>query len=342
VQVASIQTLIGREVLPEASLVVIDEAHHFVAAEWGRVAQHYSTAKIVGVTATPERGDGTPLGDLFAELVPIVGVKELIDLGFLVPCDVVAPPKKTRCNSQTPLDAYLKHAAGRKAVVFAASVAEAYALAKEFTAAGHAAACVEGETPADDRDAILERFELGELQVVTNVYCLTEGWDCPSVEVCIVARGCSATGTWLQMIGRVLRPSPGKSTAIVIDLRGAVHEHGLPDDDRVFSLDGRAISVGEAPVKTCPECEHVIPLSARVCPNCGNESAGSDREDDGERHDLIKISKKDRERGYFLEQLDLAHRRGYRPGWAAHRFQEKFKRFPAALWRELVGRGAAA
>ena len=343
VQVASIQTLLARDAaLPPATLVVFDECHHFVAEQWGTVGAHYASAKIVGVTATPERGDGTPLGDLFDVLVPLVSVRELTDLGFLVPCSVIAPPTKTKKNSAHPVDAYEKHAKGRKAVVFAASVEAAYALAEQFTAKGYPAACVEGDTPADERDAILDRFARGELQILTNVLCLTEGWDCPSVSCAILARGCSATGTFLQMVGRVLRPSPetGKVDALVLDLRGVVHDHGLPDQGRTFSLEGRAISGGDAPVRTCPECEHVIPLCSRACPECGAALSTSDKGLDVAPMKLGRISKANLERAYWDEQIAIARARGYRLGWVAHRWQEKFGRFPAKFWREASRRAA--
>jgi DNA repair protein RadD len=342
VQVASIQTLVARGSLPEASLVVFDEAHHYVAEEWGLVAQQYATAKIVGVTATPERGDGTPLGDLFDVLIPIVSVKQLTRLDFLVPCKVIAPPKRLKRNGIPPLEAYEKYARGRKAVVFAASVRQAYELAEEFSAAGYPAACIEADTPTDERDATLERFDHGDLLVLCNCYVLTEGWDCTSVDTCILARGCSHPGMFLRIVGRVLRIHPGKTEAILLDLRGAVHAHGLPDDDRVFSLEGKPISGGDAPIKVCPECSAVIPLGCVTCPYChaivGERDAG---DGNGERHELTTITRQERERLFFVEHLQIANDRGYRPGWVAHRFQEKFGHFPAALWRELVGRRAA-
>jgi superfamily II DNA or RNA helicase len=347
VQIASVQTLIARQkragsllgddALPPATLVILDEAHHYVAETWGSVATHYADAKILGVTATPERGDGTPLGDLFDTLVPLASVRELVDAGFLVPCDVIGPPRKTRSLSEDPVDAYAKHGGGRKAVVFASSVKDAYELAGRFTMAGFPSACVEGDMAADTRDSTLTRFATGELRVVVNVFVLTEGWDCPSVEVCILARGCSATGTFLQMIGRVLRPSPEtqKTRALLIDLRGAVHAHDMPDADREYSLEGKGISEGgEAPLKTCKACLVLVPLSVRVCPACGAEFPKSTWLE--EKLGLSKIERADVERTFFVDSLEAAQMRGYKPGWAVHRFVKKFGRFPAKLWKELV------
>ncbi len=189
VQVASICTLLARvkrssgglfvgDGLPDATLVVPDEAHHYVSDEWSLIKDRYAAAKILGVTATPERGDGRALGDLFDVLVPVASVKELIAAGYLVPCDVIAPPKKMKRNHEDPVDAYVKHGGGRKAVVFASSVKAAYELAGRFTMAGFPAACIEGEMDAGARDIALDRFARGELRVLVNVFVLTEGWDC--------------------------------------------------------------------------------------------------------------------------------------------------------------------
>ena len=186
------------------------------------------------------------------------------------------------------------------------------------------------------RDARLEAFASGDLDVITNVFVLTEGWDAPRAEICMLARGCTSTGTYLQMVGRVLRPSPGKSSARLIDLRGAVHDHGLPDEGRTFSLEGRAISGGAAPVKTCPTCSLVVALAIQTCPGCG--FAFPPASCDPDIVGLTKIERDDRERGYFASLVEQARLRGYKTGWAGYKFREKFGRFPAKLLREHVAR----
>jgi superfamily II DNA or RNA helicase len=338
VQVAMVQTMLARRSFPAASLVILDEAHHYVADEWGTVAEHYKDAIVLGFTATPERADGTPLGDIFETMVVAAKFGELIELGFLKPIDVIAPERKTRALCTDPFDAYQAHGGGRKAVLFASSVKEAKAIAERFTAGGVPAACVDGDTPAAERDDILAAFERGELRVVTNVYCLTEGWDCPSVEVVILARSCGSAATYLQIVGRVLRPSPetGKASARLIDLRGVVHTHGMPTAERTFSLEGKPITTGEAPLKTCPECSCTCPIATRVCATCGYEFPAATCAPDPAK--LTKIEQADLERAYFEETAQEARERGYRPGWVAHRFVEKFGRFPAKLWRTHYGR----
>jgi len=347
VQVASVQTLLARVAragrsmfgdsgLPAATLLVLDEAHHYVADKWAAIAAHYKDAKILGVTATPERGDGAPLGDLFEELLPLASVRELTDAGYLVPCDVIAPPAKRRSNCEDPVDAYVRLAPGRKAVVFASSVKDAYELASRYAMAGFPAACIEGDMAADERDSALARFAAGELVVLVNVFVLTEGWDCPSAEVCILARGCSHVGTYLQMVGRVLRCHPGKTRALLIDLRGAVHKHDLPSADRTYSLEGRAISAGEAPTKVCKACGVLSPIAARVCAACGAEFPPPPAE---APMLLSRVEAAAVESTFFGEQYEAAVRRGStKPaGYAAHRFVEKYGRFPAKFWREHGG-----
>ena len=338
VRIATIQSLLCRGELPDASMLLMDEAHHYVADAWGAVAAKYAHALRIGFTATPERSDGTPLGDLFDSLVVIATIPELTALGHLVPCDVIAPPRQTRTLAWDPVDAWFEHAFNRPTVVFAGGCEDGKLLADRFNGRGIAAGYVDGDTPAEERDATLAAFAAGELRIVVNIFVLTEGWDCPSSEVCMIARGCSHAGTFLQMVGRVLRPFPGKDRALLLDLRGVVHEHGLPDESRSFSLEGRAISGGEAPVKTCPVCSHVCAIACRVCPTCDAEFAFDTTED---RCALVKITKAEVERGFFVSQLEEATRRGYKPGFAAHRFQEKFGRFPAKYWREFVSRRAA-
>lgn len=341
VVVETVQSLLARGSLPPATLVVLDEAHHYVADEWKQLAAAYPEAILLGFTATPERADGAPLGDAFDDMIVAATVPELIELGDLCPCDVIAPPRPTSALAWDPLAAWLEHADRRPTISFHSGVKEARDQAASFRAIGVAAAHVDGEMPEGERDAVIEAFCRGDLTVLTNVFCLTEGFDAPRTAVVMLARGCSSTGSYLQMIGRALRPSPGKDAALLIDLRGAVHRHGLPDEARTFSLDGRAISGGgEAPVKTCASCNHACAIACRTCPTCGASFDATTCVVD--RCELVKIGRAEQERGFFVDCLETAQMRGFKPGWVAHRFKEKFGRFPAKLWREFVAGKAAA
>src|SRR5690606_12153671 len=148
-----------------------------------------------------------------------------------------------------PVERYLAAARGRRAIFFAVSVEQARELADRLNAADVPAACIHGETPAEDRADALARFVAGELIALTNVYVLTEGADLPAAEVCVLARGFSHASTYLQCIGRVLRPAPGKESALVLDLCGVSRTFGVPADEREYSLEGRAIRLVGKPAE---------------------------------------------------------------------------------------------
>jgi superfamily II DNA or RNA helicase len=279
VTVASIPTLTTPrwlERLPVADLVIVDECHHTAAPTWRRIADAYAGAKLLGMTATPQRSDGAPLGDIFDALVVGSTVKELTELGHLAPCRAWGPPNLLDSGQLAldPTEAYLTHADGRRGIVFCATIEHAAEVAEDLKTAGVEAATVHGQMAASLRAETLARFAAGELRVVTNVHVLTEGFDDPGAEVCILARKPQHAGTFLQMVGRVLRPATGKTDALLIDLCGSVLEHGLPDSDRTYRLDGEAISCSDRDNKPrqCPNCGAVFPADDGddgVCPACG-------------------------------------------------------------------------
>jgi DNA repair protein RadD len=274
VQVCSLQTLHARpHERPAADLVIIDEAHRAVATSVRGVLRAYPSARILGLTATPARSDGRPLGDVFERLVEGPSTAWLIENGYLVPCDVIAPPAYVeRGLFADPVEAYQRHAPRARAIVFAASVAHAESLAEKFTAAGVPAECITGETSRAVRRGVRDRITAGDLRVLVGVSVFLEGFDCPSIDCVILARGFGVTGAFLQAIGRGLRPSPetGKTKCTVIDLRGAVHLHGLPDEARSWSLTGEAVRRTEAlaAVAHCRECLALFRPASR-CPRCG-------------------------------------------------------------------------
>jgi DNA repair protein RadD len=337
VTVASIPTLGGKrwvDQLPQATLVIFDEAHHTRAKSWERIAAAYSESILIGLTATPERADGKPLGDIFGDIVTVSTVRELTDLGYLVPCSVFAPPEFRSTLADDPADAYIEHGQGRRGIIFCASVDHARATADRLTEIGVPAACVDGKIPAGTRRAHLARFAAGELRVVTNCNVLTEGFNDPGAEVCILARACDHVGLYLQIIGRVLRPAPGKESALLIDLRGVVHRHGLPDDERVYALEGDAIRTVDAlpPLKQCKQCGY-CGRTWRECPGCGFQQANPEPpEVRRERLAQIFATHDNEKRAAYWESLQsIARARGYHPNWCAHRFRARYGAPPARV-----------
>jgi superfamily II DNA or RNA helicase len=277
---------------------------------------------------------------MFDAMVVGATIRELTAEGLLVPSVVLAPPQATADLWMAPVAAYEAHARGTPAVVFCSSVEHARAVASEFSAAGYRAACIDGEMAPRDRDAALERFAAGDLDVLTNVYCLTEGWDAPRAATCILARSCGHAGTFLQMVGRVLRPAPGKSIATVIDLRGVVYDVGLPDEERVWSLEGDAVRCAEQlpSLRRCAEC-FAIYRPAATCPRCGASATRAtvlprvlNR---AERLDRVSDLRQDERDARYLARLEgVARTRIRMPDWrardwAATQFRKRFGREPA-------------
>ena len=184
VQLASVQTITARQAVPPADLLVWDEAHHCAAETYRAIAARYPDAWHLGLTATPMRADGAGLGDAFDALVVGATVAELTRDGYLAPCDALAPVAEVKGIAQDPVEAVRAHAPDRRVVVFQRSVE----YSRDCCARGGPRwAHVDGKTPAGERAATLERFARGELDVLSNVFVLTEGWDCPAADVVVLA-----------------------------------------------------------------------------------------------------------------------------------------------------------
>lgn len=351
VMVASVQSLLEQEEWPQdVTMVILDEAHHYVSREWSRVASVYGSGTVrLGLTATPERGDGTGLGEIFDSIVPCSSVAELTEQGWLVPCDIVGPRsrRKTLAGGGV-VEAYHTWCAtecadpfpwrqGRcwrmpRTVVYCANVAHAEEVAREFGEEGIEAAVIEGNTHDRDRDLALERFAAGDLPVLVNVYVLTEGWDCPSTECAIVARGVGHAGTWLQMIGRILRPAPGKERATVVDLCGNWTMHGHPSDVREYSLEGRPIRAlkGLPPLRQCQQCGAVYrPGAARPCPRCEFElPVWIPRKSTEELQKIAQRQTVDQKAAYWAKLLAECRAAGHKIGRAYYRYKARYGQEP--------------
>jgi DNA repair protein RadD len=265
VQVASVQTLHVRAMrsrkieLPKADLLIVDECHHATANTWRKIIEAYPDAVLLGMTATPCRGDGRGLGGIFETMIECPQVQELVDLGYLVETRVYAPWRPNlrgiRVQAGDYSEAQLAErmdqpklvgdiisnwhrlAEGRRAVVFATGVGHSVHLRDEFLKSGVSCDHIDGTTPKDERDDILKKLAAGVIDVVCNCMVLTEGWDMPEIGCCVLARPTRKMGLYRQMIGRVLRPANGKPDAIVIDHAGAVYRHGFAEDRVEWTLD---------------------------------------------------------------------------------------------------------
>lgn len=282
IQVVTVQACLASGELPDVDDVLIDEAHHYVASDWRRVLAVYRERKalIIGVTATPERADGIGLGEEFEVLIVVAQRSELTAAGWLVPCDVIDGVTSPTALAQAPFKAYLDHAAGKPAVVFAPNVDSAESFAKEFRDAGVEAEALHGKMPKERRDAVLAAFTSGRLPVVCNVRVLTEGFDYPGLKVGILATKMQSLSQYDQVVGRILRPEfgiarPGER-ALLIDLVDNVERHGPPDEDREYSLDGIAVQrkmLVHDGIRMCRTCRCEIPPGQPRCPDCNRDTS---------------------------------------------------------------------
>lgn len=271
IQVATIQTLIASGERPAADLLIADECHHLASGgEWQALAEDYAGVKTVGLTATPSRGDGRPLGDMFDDIVVGAQYGELINSGHIVPCRVFQPVEVLPGGlAAVPTEAIKKHAVGQM-FVFCRDVAHAYKTCTDLNENGIKSEVIEGNTQTKEREHSLQLFRDGEITAIVNVYTMTEGVDFPAATTCVIARTVGHTSVYLQMAGRVLRPSAGKESAVLIDLSGASLIHGLPTQDRQYSLCGKPISpTSQDGVRVCMSCGYTYPSGPGACPNCG-------------------------------------------------------------------------
>lgn len=240
-------------------LVVVDECHHAAAPTWSKVLHELGCfsdsdlALAAGFTATMTREDSRHLGDIWQKVVPKVRHDILygIDNGYLT--DVrgkavtvddfdLASVARSRGDYQEGAlgealiasgageviaEAYGEHAADRPGVLFAPTVDSANVFADDLNDAGIRTEVITGKTPNSDRLDIFARHRTGETQILSNCMVLTEGWDAPHTSCAVVARPTQSAGLYVQMVGRVLRPFPGKADALVLDVVGASRMHAL-------------------------------------------------------------------------------------------------------------------
>ncbi len=269
VVVASVQTLAQPHRLArlkrDFGLIVIDEAHHAAAKTYKTILKHLGSWEddgpiTVGVTATPDRGDGVGLKSVFQKIVFQRGLLEMIHAGYLcglrgvevqVDADLAGLPTRrgdiveaaagaALLAAHAPeaiAAAYRQHASGMRAVVFTPTVAMAEATAAAFRAVGVAAKSLDGMTPVLERRQILAGLADGSTPVVCNCGVLTEGFDEPQIRCVIIARPTKSRALYTQMVGRGTRLADGKRECLVLDVVGATRQHQLVT---VATLVGRA------------------------------------------------------------------------------------------------------
>lgn len=353
VQICSIDTLVSRQIYPEADLIVIDEAHLATSTGYRGFMKRYRDAYVLAVTATPYTD--APLRELVDVVVKPISLRGLIDRGYLVApryfCPSVPDLTGVRVSSSTKdyvqdqlsermnktalvgdiVTQWVKFGEGRPTVAFAVTVEHSKHIAESFRNAGIPAEHMEASTPDDERHRILERLKTGETKVVSNVGILCTGVDLPFLSCLILARPTKAYPLYVQQIGRGTRIAPGKENFLVLDHADNVRRHGFVDDEPEACLDGK-FTRGTSRVKICKRC--YLAYEGSSCPSCGpqeKELAPSGRaimSIDGELAELPRVASADfrmeRAREYAREKEAEASARGYKAGWVFHQVKQAY------------------
>jgi superfamily II DNA or RNA helicase len=375
VQIASIDTLRARAItkkkmdLPSADVIFIDEAHRSLSNTYLKLIGLYSESLLVGLTATPVRGNGEGLGVVYSDMVTAPSIKELTKQGNLVDVKYYSPSvpdlkgvgviggdfnsKSLNERMDQPklvgdiVETWLHLAKGKQTIVFAAGVKHSQNLMELFQSKGVKAAHLDGTTENEERIQILKDFNSGKITVVCNCMVLTEGFDAPCAEVCVLARPTKSLGLYIQMVGRVLRPHHTKEKAMVIDHSGAVYINGFVDDEHKWDL-GTGILRKRAERKERTKEESVIICEGcfrtysggNICPTCGQKhQPKSDYMNfiDSQLCLIDKKTKKAEEKEkyaegfrdtFYEELLGMAEIKGYKKGWANYKFKQRFGEWP--------------
>lgn len=295
-QIGSIQTLKMRPTDQVFTHIIVDEAHNKDFDEWLLA----NPAKVLGLTATPVRTAGTPLGNVWQKLIVGVSYAELLRRGILVRERVWtvdmpelrelkasastgevpdAQQAQIMCQPKVVGDVamwWARLSRGQSCLVFCVNISHAELVAKELQAIGATVAVVTGETPRKDRALAKARLEAGSLDVIVNVSVYKEGLDIPTLRTVILARAARSLPFYVQACNRGSRAAHGKAHFNLIDMVGAYFEHGSPLLDRPWDLPTGKVKKkrgmdGGIVITTCRTCHFVRPASVEACPECGSK-----------------------------------------------------------------------
>lgn len=359
VKIMMVQTACNRVgKIPEPTLIITDENHHSKAVSYRKIYDHFKDAYRVGVTATPVRLDGSGLADVNDDLVVGVSAKWLIEHHNIAPYDYYAPAvadlstvkirrgeydakqaEKVMLESKVYGDVisyYRKFADGMQAVCYCTTVNHSQAMTAQFCAVGIRAAHIDGQMKKTERAEIVEQFRRGEIAILCNVDLISEGFDVPDCSCVIMLRPTQSLTLFIQQSMRCMRYRAGKR-AVILDHVGNYARHGMPDDDREWTLAGRKKRAGVQPetveeprYTTCTGCFAVIAGNEQICPYCGAVIERKTREIKLQPEtELQKITaftvntKTPQECRSYAELLEYAAAHSYKKGWAYYQAKER-------------------
>lgn len=279
--------------LTEPALIIVDEAHHILSNSYTRILERFPAAVVLGFTATPQRMNEGGLGAVFQQLIESVSTEWLIQNHYLAPYKYygvqLADASKLHTKQGdydrqeveelmnrsaifgSAVENWQKYAKNKKTIVYCSSIITSKNTVQAFRNAGIAAAHLDGATPKQERDRVVNNFRAGKILVLSNVDLFGEGFDVPDCEAVVLLRPTKSLTLHIQQSMRSMRADPNNpdKVAIILDHVGNYTRHGLPDDKREWTLAAKEKrKENKINVKQCPNCFAVLPSSALTCKFC--------------------------------------------------------------------------
>lgn len=329
-------------------LIITDEAHHSTANTYKKIYNAFPEALRLGFTATPCRLGSGGLGEVYGKLITSVSTKWLIDNHYLSPykyysvkladtsglhvkageykADEVAELMQSKEIYGETVKQWERLAKGKKTIAYCASVEAAEQTAEQFRQAGYTAASLSGSTPKELRTRIMQDFRESRIMILTNCELFGEGLDVPDCECTVLLRPTQSLTLYIQQSMRSMRYMPDK-TAIIIDHVGNCYLHGLPDDEREWTLEVKQKQANTVKIRECPVCYAVYPPKLKRCPYCGYMAVNEIQRKDKDiiDIDLVELKRQDDIRNMKYADLTaeswsdverIRKARGYKIQWA--------------------------
>lgn len=317
VMIATIQTLKNR-IIPLVDCVIVDECHLSAAPSWQSLLNNFGCV-MVGLTATPVRLDGKSLADIYDAQFVAITMRQLLEKNYLCPLKWYVPIIPSSHIYPDVYDAWCKYAKNKKTIIFAKNVEHSLLIEKKFQGlVKH----IDASTSPSERAKIIEEFNQDKLLGLTNVNIVSEGLDVPQCACIILAGKTTSLTSFLQKIGRGMRPHSSKTECLILDLGGNLLVHGYPED---IKFEKSFVPTNAKPYKNtqikviiCSVC--FIAIKSYPCANCGNKPV--------ERNGSIT------EQSVILEEAALLYppgtlnyyheigkKNGYKKGWAYYKWR---------------------
>lgn len=327
--VGMVQTISNRlEFTAKPDIIITDECHHSTAKTYTKIYDTFPDALKLGFTATPCRLNQGGLGDVYSDLITSVSTQWLIENNYLSPykyysvkladtsklhirageykSDEVNELMQSKEIYGETVKQWERLAKNKKTIIYCASVEASRMTANEFLQAGYSSYSLDGTTPKNERQSVMEQFRNGDIKILCNAELFGEGLDVPDCECVVLLRPTQSLTLYIQQSMRSMRYMPSK-TAIIIDHVGNCYSHGLPDDDRTWTLEPKKKQENMVKIRECQNCYAVYPPTKTKCPYCGYEATKEVQKKDKKiiDIDLVEVKRQENLKNTRLQDAEL-------------------------------------